>query len=222
MKKLLSILAFCAATMTFMSCNTGDTTTWTPLTPTEKASCFAQVAGNYNGKMVYYSVNDSVTNRTNVTDTISVSWSIGTGLGADTTVTVTNLPVKILAKYISDEKISKALAAYEGTVPLKSPIYFYQTSPTPAFLLQPETVKCPVNYEGGSHTISLYFYQSYISAVTSYGFYNTTQKALKMNFLLGGYKLDATDTSTSDVKKLEYKINGRTYSYAPLEFTAQK
>lgn len=219
MKKLLSILAFCAATMTFMSCNTGDTTTWTPLTPTEKAACFSQVAGTYNGKMMYYNVSDS--SKSTTTDTLKVSWSIGTGLGADTTVTVNNIPAKILAKYIPEEKISKALAAYEGTVQLKSPVYFYQTSPA-AFLLQPETVKCPISYEGGSHTLSLYFYQSTISAVSSYGFYNTTQKALGMRFLLGGYKLDATDTSVTDVKKLEYKINGRTYSYAPLDFTATK
>lgn len=219
MKKLLSILAFCAATMTFMSCNTGDTTTWTPLTPTEKAACFSQVAGTYNGKMMYYNVSDS--SKSTTTDTLKVSWSIGTGLGADTTVTVSNFPVKILAKYISEEKVSKALAAYEGTVPLSSPMYFYQTSPA-AFLLQPEIVKCPITYDGGSHTISLYFYQSTISAVTSYGFYNTSQKALRMDFLVGGYKLDATDNSSKDLKTLSYKVNGRSYSYAPLVFVATK
>lgn len=217
--KLLSIMAFCAAVMAFTSCDTGTSSAWTPLTPTEKAACFSQVAGTYNGKMMYYSVSDSAKSAT--TDTLKVSWTIGTGLGADTTVTVNNIPVAIIAKYISEEKVSKALATYKGTMQLKSPMYFYQTSPA-AFLLQPEEVKCPITYDGGSHTISLYFYQSSISAVTSYGFYNTTQKALRMDFLLGGYKLDATDNSSKDLKTLSYKVNNRSYTYAPLVFVATK
>ncbi len=221
MKKLLSIVAFCAATLTFTSCNTGESNTWTPLTPTEKASCFAQTSGSYSGKMVYYNANESTTSTSSVTDTLNVNWTIGTGVGSDTTMTVTNLPVKVFAKYIPDEKVSKALAAYEAPVPFKNAMYFYQTSPAPTFLLVPEIVKIPITYDGGSHTLSLYFYQSTLSSVTSYGYYYATTKQLVMSIVLGGYELDATDT-TSNVNKLEYKVSGKTFSYAPLQFIAQK
>lgn len=219
--RLLTILACCASAFAFMSCNTGDTTAWTPLTPSEKASCFAQVTGTYNGKMAFYS-EDSKANASDVTDTLDVKWTIGTGTGADTTVTVTNFPVSILHKYIPEEKVSKALAVYEGTVALKSPMYFYQSTPAPAFLLQPEVIRCPISYDGGAHTISLYFYQSYVSAITSYGFYNSTKNTLRMSFLFGGYKLDSTDDSSTGMKQASYTINGRSYSYAPLEFSGQK
>lgn len=219
--KLFSILACCSAALTFMSCNTGsDSSSWTPLNPTQKASCFSQVAGSYSGKMVYYS-EDHKAILSDVTDTLSVSWTIGTGLGSDTTMTVTNLPAKILSKYIPEEKVSKALAAYEAPVSLKSAMYFYQTTPAPTFLLIPEVVKCPITYDGATHTISLYFYQSNLSAVTSYGYYNATDKQLAMSIIFGGYKVDADNSSTS-TSTLNYTINGRTFSYAPLMFIATK
>lgn len=223
MKKIifLSIVVCCLAAITFMSCNTGDSTSWTPLTPTQKAACFSQTMGVYNGKMVYYNTSKS-TNSTNVTDTVNVSWTVGSGVGADSTVTINNFPVKVLAQYISDKSISTALAAYSGTVSLNSPIYFYQTSPVPAFLMKPETLKCKINYDDADHIISLYFYQSTLYSITSYGYYSSSQKTFKMGVSFGGYKIDAKDGDASNVKTPEFTINGRTYLYAPLDFTATR
>ncbi len=219
--KLFSILVCCLAALSFMSCNSSNTPSWTPLTSAQKASCFTQVTGSHTGKMIYVS-DEHKTSTSDVSDTTSVNWNIGSGVGTDTTLTVTNFPIKVLAKYIPEEKVSKALASYEIPTSFKSAIYFHQITPTPAFLIKPEVVKCNVNYDGADHVISLYFYQSSVYSITSYGFYNSAQKALNMNILFGGYKIDAKDNDTSTPKPLTVKVDGRTYQYAPLTFIEQK
>lgn len=219
--KLLSILACSFIALSFMSCNSGNTTSWTPLTSAQKASCFNQITGSHTGKMIYVS-EEHKTSTSDVSDTTNVNWNIGSGVGTDTTLTVTNFPFKVLAKYIPDEKVSKALASYEIPTSFKSAIYFYQITPTPAFLIKPEVVKCNVNYDGADHVISLYFYQSTVYSITSYGYYNSTQKSLNMNILFGGYKIDAKDNDTNTPNPIKVKSNGREYQYAPLTFIEQK
>lgn len=222
--KILSVMLCTLAIVAFTSCNSESGETWTPLTPTEKASCFNLVQGTHNGKMIYLS-DEHKNNSQDYQDTTSVTWNIGSGYGTDTLMTVRNFPVKIFSKYIKDEEISKALANQEQPIELTSSIYFYQTSPV-AFLINPLPASCTLNYGGADHKVTFYFYQSSVYSPTCVGMYSTSTSLggtyMLMQMYVGGYKVDAKDSDTTSPTQMSYRVNSIDYTMLPLGFISQK
>lgn len=110
--KLLSIIAACAATLAFSSCNTdGSSSSYTAPTPTESASMFEQINGTHSaGYLLPASVNANST-ATNVDKFEKDSLTTNCAITASDSTLRVNVEVSKFAKYITDSVISKEVAA---------------------------------------------------------------------------------------------------------------
>ncbi len=216
--KLFSVLVVCLAAFAFTSCNTGSDNSYKELTAAEKAYCYQNTYGSRMKKMVYLS-DAHKTEDKDYYDTVSVATNIYGYLGADTTLTVSNIPMKIFARYIpetSDTKDMKtALENYEGTASLVSNVYYYSTSPV-TFLLNPTTtLSCNLEYGGETHKISIYVLGN---SYYSYGNVDANTKKLSAYLLAYGYKIDADDKDTTYPTSFSFLMGSQNSTSSQLRF----
>ncbi len=237
MKKitLLSILAAFVTALSFTACNSSDSdSTWTELTPAEKASCYSALStyglSSPKGEFTYYTTKldkDGKQSTTVSDSTITATWQIAR-IGSDTAIVVNindtqNGIHKALADYIPDYTNGKgnsglktALKEYKDAVSFVCPLYFYKTSPV-TFLLNPKKLTYELEYDGATHKVDFYFYGSTVYYPANYGVYNPTSSKYKLSalFCMYGYKIDAEDNDKSEPTKLEVKTTQGTSNYVP-------
>jgi len=176
------LLMLCMAMVSFTSCNDDDDNN-KALTAEEVQACFNTVKGSYNGKLVYK--NASTTNSSDVTDTLDCSWSITT----DSTLTINNFPVKLLANNVTDSTLKAAIQQLPAQS-ITCGTYYVNTNPV-EFLVNPYTLTYNLNYGGEAHKVQIAFY---IGNTFSFGAYTPANSTLTMQIIEGGIYIDGTLT----------------------------
>lgn len=223
-KKLLSVLATCVAAFAFTSClNSNDSSSsYTPLTAQEKAYCYTMTSGSHSGGIIYNSDEHKVADNDNI-DTLFTSCNIRTNvIKKDTTMTIQNFPVKILARYIPESsetnELKAALKAYQGTIDIESSVYYATTSPI-QFYLTPSKFSVQLNYGNQQHTVNFYCYSNSSANIWNFGSVNSNDNnKLIMRIVLGGYAIDNTKDEDSSIKRFSYSMGSSTSSFLALTF----
>ena len=222
--KLLSVLAMGLAAFAFTSClnsNNDGGSSYTPLTAQEKTYCYTMTSGSHTGGIIYNS-DEHKTAINDYTDTLFTSCNIHTNITRkDTTMTIQNFPVKILARYIPESsetnELKTALKAYEGTVDIESSVFYVTATPI-QFYLTPTKFSVNLTYGEQEHTVNFYFYSNGTS-LCNYGLANSNDNnKLSMQLLLGGYAIDNTKDDYSNFNKFSYSMGGTNLSSLALVF----
>ncbi len=172
----------CMAAMFLTSCNTDDN--GYTLTKEEIAACLNAVRGNYAGKLIYPSQNPN--NSNDKTDSLDIQWSAD----IDTTVTVKQFPVSLLAKFVEDNALKTALESAEDK-DIKCNIYFTRVSPV-IFFANPTPLLVSLNYGGAAHQVQILFY---MNSAYSFGSYDSSKKEFQLQLLLGNISVDKGQTN---------------------------
>ena len=175
MKKLnlIALVACCLAAVTFTSCN--DDNDYKGLTPQEKAQAFNVVKGTYVGDLIYPAENP--TNKSDVTDTLTVKWDIQ----SDTVMVIRNFPMNLLANNITNKDLANALKTQQPR-DLKCYIDFSGVSPV-SFFINPTLQSFTLDYGGKNHVVQIAMLGNNIY---SFGAYDSTKKLLQMQIVEAG------------------------------------
>lgn len=179
----MSLLIGSLTALSFTACNDNDSS-YHSLTKEEKAQCFQTVKGDYKGHLVY--ATGETKNGKTVTDTLDVTWSIAT----DSTLVINNFPSKVLAVYVTNSNLKKALEE-APTQKLTCRTGYIQTSPV-GFLLNPVTPAFNLTYDGATHKVQVPFYTN---TTQSYGVWNATKKIMQLQIVEGGLYIDSKQSS---------------------------
>lgn len=182
--RIFTIASLLAATCLTSCLKDNDNNTNNQLSPTEKEYCATIVKGSYTGKLIYQAKNIKDVN--DVTDTLSVSWSITN----DSTLTIHNFPTNLLAENISDAALKSALAEAPAQ-DIQCRIGFVTASPI-QWLINPIAPAYNVQFEGAEHQIHVAFYAN---STNSFGRYDTSSKQLIMQIVEGAIFMDKKETA---------------------------
>lgn len=211
--KLFSIVAAFVAAFAFTSCNTGDdnNSNYQPLTKAEKDVCYLKTSGSRMSKLTYMS-DEHVTEKDGKKeyyDTLNVSTSIHRE-GKDTVMTV-NFPVKIFARYISEnaetKDLKEALKKYELPVNFKSIVYYYSVTPVIQFMLFPDAISVNLEYGGATHKVKFYCYSSGNSRYT-FGQVTQTTSKVEAYLVVYGYEVDPKDEKKPNPTAFNFNMAG--------------
>lgn len=122
MKKitLFSILAVFVAALSFTSCNSSDGSSYVPPTQEEARSALSIIAGSgYNQCGILFGADE----KNNIKEKDSVETTIAINV-SDSSYQIRDFPVKLLAKYVNDEKCSKLISELPNQT-LKGKLYLY-------------------------------------------------------------------------------------------------
>ena len=147
-----------AMSLTFTSCNNDDDS-YRPLTPEEIEASFNAVKGEKAGKLVYVTKDEEGKAKN---DTLDIAWNIAT----DSTMTIKDFPVKVLAENITDSAM-KANLAKQPNSDLKCKIEFTSSSPV-TFLIGPEKQTYNLSYDNKTAKVEIAF----TGNLVSYGIYS--------------------------------------------------
>ena len=166
--QLMAIMLCIVAGMSICSCLGSDdnnkVTTLQPLTQEEKLAQLREMAGFYNGWI--YFINDT----TSRTDSIPVSWTV---TAPDSTITINNFPVQVLANGITDRGVRKVLFN-SGTRELTGSIRPYVNEHNKenyyTFLLTPTnySLAFTTEHEGAQHQVQVNFTYQLAAFTTDY------------------------------------------------------
>ena len=182
MKQIPTMLvALMAAMLSFTSCNT-ESDDYQALTPEQIQKCYLSVAGYYDGKVIFQK-NLADGSTTIKADSLDVSWRIDT----DSTLTIYHLPASSLCEFISnDQKELKEALTRATPQTLECLIGFVQLNPI-GFLVNPKPITYDVEYGGQWHKVEFRFW---INSYSSCGIYNTADRSLSMQVLMGAIFVD--------------------------------
>lgn len=196
-------VALLMSTLCLTSCNTDDG--YEPLTPEQIRTAFLTIQGTHVGKLIFVK-NPSASSSASTalqTDTVAVSWSIDT----DSTMTIHNFPARALTEYISTNQPDlKAAIADQPNQDLECVIGIQMISPI-GFLINPKTLTYNAYYNGMMHKVQFAFW---LNSYSSVGIYNTAQKSMEMQLLLGGIYEDdnlKSDYLTTEAVQLLFQSN---------------
>ena len=202
MKRLTTILALgCIIAMSLTAClKNDDNDESNGLTPAQITQCFNALRGEYSGQMIYpvymQSVNDYDT------DTVDIDFTVAT----DTTLTIHELPAKVVAGTVNDEDLRTAMVEQNPINRVKCLMGFYNLNTFVEFYLGPQKVDYPIFYKNQTRTLSVYFWVN----TTSFGFKELTSGLVAGQIVMGAIYLD-NDNSKN------YLLTGSTPS-VPLIF----
>lgn len=199
MKKitLFSILAVLLAAMSFTSCNSSSDNSVQLPTKQEALAMMQKVAGSGTHKCGILFPKDSL-NNIKTKDSIEAAITI---TPSDSSYTITNFPVKYLAKYVNDEKLSKLIEALPAQT-IKGKLYATSAT-TPLFYTATQNITFK-DESSNTYTLLFYSYNSYAMAgltndskyflmyLTPGAIYNGTQ-------IISGALKTATGTYSSNV-----------------------
>ncbi|MBO4720629.1 MAG: DUF4840 domain-containing protein [Prevotella sp.] len=181
--KLIFLALGCMAALSLTSClKSDDDNNDKGLSKAEISECFAGVRGSYTGKLIY-----ETRNLQSPTDTIDVSWSVGT----DTLLVLRHFPVNAVAAQINDVDLKKALTETNFLSELKCYLGFYKYDTNVMFYIAPMQIDIPVFYKGTTHTLSVYFW----SSAYSYGYKNTKTGDMEVQILMAAAYLDDNENT---------------------------
>lgn len=176
----LALCGLMAATLT--SCNDDDDTS--ALTPTEVQTAFNTVKGSYDGNLIYAASTNGTTSKA---DTISVKFDLMT----DSTLTIHNVPARVLSTYISDTTLVKTLKS-QPAQDLTCKTRYVRLSPV-EWVFVPTAASYSVNYKDKADAkVQIAF----ASNGYCYGAYNATKSAVQMQVVVAGVYVDGTYDKT--------------------------
>ncbi len=183
--KILSLLLAMLATVSFTSCVDDDDDSNSGLTPAEIQQAYSQMQGSHAMKIYIVDQQKSNSNTVAYADSADVTLTVSN----DSMMTIRNFPVRMLAKSISDEKISKALETAENKT-LSCYTLYYRLSPV-TFLINPLNLSTTVEYDGAQHEVTFGFLgNNYYSYGAKYN------NNIGMQLYAVGYKIDSQPFNT--------------------------
>ena len=191
MKKILSLIAVCLLVVGFTSCNDDDDKyEYQSLTKEERAAQLRDMVGNYTGTL-YYNVNEY----TNRADSANISATI---TAEDSTMTISNLPIKIIAKRLESDRASKldttaVMPTLEANVSVYLP-YGYLPEDSKLvhwfeFIPKGENMqtKFPVTYNGQDRVMTVGYTTRYNSYPSNGAF---SGKRIVLQFIINSVAID--------------------------------
>lgn len=197
--KLLSVLAACLMAFAFTACNDSNSGTNYP-TAEEAYNMMAKFEGYHQcGILFPKDEANNIANKDSVETTIRIS-------ARDSSYSISNFPTNCLAKYIKDEKISKAVAELPNqTLQGKLLAYPGSTVASPMFGSVTNSIKFQV--EGKNYTLVFYAgYNGY--ALAGLGTEQTTKKSCFLLYITPGAIYEGTSSTVSDAFKYQTTAYG--------------
>lgn len=179
MRKYLFMIICSVAAICLTSCYYDSDNEYHEITPQEIGQCLTAVKGNYTGKLLFDLNNPN--DPKDRTDTLDIAWSVT----ADTMFNVKEFPQAVFLDRIADPELKEAVEQ-AAPAPLIARLAFYQINPI-SFMVYPASVVYNIEYNGGTHKVSLAFW---INTSYSYGLYDTTNKTFQMQLMGAGLYLD--------------------------------
>lgn len=193
--KFIPVALCCVAALAFTSCNDDDD--WGKLSPEQTGQALTAMRGNYSGKLIYQRPKDSSKQAmadysTWVNDSIDSQWSVA----ADTTLTVPQFPVNIIANYVNGNDSLQAALAEATPADIVCGLDFYRLEPI-IFNQNAKPLELNLNYGGSAHKVRIYFYTNngWSYSYYSCGEYNQQTKRFIMQLALGGIFVDGKDVN---------------------------
>ena len=187
MKKLtfIAFIGCIMAALSFTSCNSDSDNSYKGLTEAEIQQCFLATRGLYNGKVVFLAENKANVN--DKMDTLNVNWEITT----DSTMTISNFPVKALAEKITYNNELKEAVSKLSPRTLNCVIQYVYVTPL-QFLIGPENLDYELEYGGTTHKVQFrFFWNNY-----SFGQYVSSAKhPMEMQIWAAALYVDGNQTS---------------------------
>lgn len=183
--KLFSV-ACCLAAVCLTSCIGDDESDYKSLTQAEIAQCLNAVRGTHQGKCIYLA---PTVKDVNNTDSVDISWTIST----DSTMTIHDFPVKLLAQNIDSingKEIRNALME-AGEQDIECLIGFMALQPV-QWLINPKAATFDVKTSDGTHKVKVLFWanNNYSSGV-----YSQSQNEMSMEIIEGLIYMDDKTTA---------------------------
>lgn len=192
-KSIFSILAMlCCGMVAFglTSCLGDDDDDYQLPTAAERAAAIQPLLGYHDGKMIYSA--PSTNSSTDRTDTLSISWNIKT----DSTMTIYNFPLRVMAPYLSSEEMQKAILEADPVVDLNCSILVVKTSPV-VWYINPSPAITTLSYSGASHELKFGFYGNTGYSFGQYATSTTTGKSLlSLQIICGGLYVDGLEMTS--------------------------
>lgn len=187
MKKLtfIAFIGCIMAALSFTSCNSDSDNSYQGLTEAEVQQCFLATRGLYNGKVVFLAENKANVN--DKKDTLNVNWEITT----DSTMTISNFPVKALAEKITHNNELKEAVSKLSPRTLNCVIQYVYVTPL-QFLIGPANLDYELEYGGKTHKVQFrFFWNNY-----SFGQYVSSAKhPMEMQIWAAALYVDGNQTS---------------------------
>ena len=187
MKKLtfIAFIGCIMAALSFTSCNSDSDNSYQGLTEAEIQQCFLATRGLYNGKVVFLAENKANVN--DKMDTLNVNWEITT----DSTMTISNFPVKALAEKITYNNELKEAVSKLSPRTLNCVIQYVYVTPL-QFLIGPANLDYELEYGGTTHKVQFrFFWNNY-----SFGQYVSSAKhPMEMQIWAAALYVDGNQTS---------------------------
>lgn len=177
-------IASMLAAVSLTSCLKDNDDSNTGLSKAEKEYCANIVKGSYTGNLIYAAKN--IQNVNDVTDTLSVSWSIT----SDSTLTIHNFPSHLLAENISDKTLKEAIANSPDP-DIDCLIGFITTNPI-QWLINPVSPCYKLQFNGAEHNFYVAFYAN---STSSFGRYTSSTKKIEMQIVEGAIFMDKNETA---------------------------
>ena len=187
MKKLtfIAFIGCIMAALSFTSCNSDSDNSYQGLTEAEIQQCFLATRGLYNGKVVFLAENKANVN--DKKDTLNVNWEITT----DSTMTISNFPVKALAEKITHNNELKEAVSKLSPRTLNCVIQYVYVTPL-QFLIGPANLDYELEYGGKTHKVQFRFYWNEFS----FGQYVSSAKhPMEMQIWAAALYVDGNETS---------------------------
>lgn len=188
MRKSLAggIVTLCMICTTMASCLSSNNEN--TITLEEAAARLAQAArqtvGSYSGQLYFaQSMNDTRV------DSVAVAWDVVT----DTTMTVRQVPARVLAVGLTDSIVRKAVEQAEAQT-IEARLAFVNYDPI-SFYVMPKPLSMQVDYGGARHTLTydFYSYATYggqgLSGYT-YGVYYPAIQAMQVTMIVRSVAVD--------------------------------
>lgn len=191
MKKILSLMAVCLLVVGFSACNDDDDKyEYKELTKEQRAQQLRDMEGNYDGTL-YFNINEY----THRADSTTISATI---TASDSTMTLSNLPLKIIAKRLESDRASKldttaVMPTLEANARPYLP-YGYVLDDTKLvhwFEFIPKgqnyQVQFPVNYGGTQRTMTVTYATRYNTYASNGAF---TGNRMVLQFIINSVSVD--------------------------------
>lgn len=149
--KLLSVVAICLMAFALTSCNTGGDDGPTVPTKEQAYSMMAQFNGTHQCGILFPEDKSNNITKDSITTSIRIN-------AKDSTYTISNFPVSLIAKYVKDDALAKAIQALPNqTLSGHLLAHMNSTVEKPLF----GTVTENLNFQNDGKNYSLAFYAGY-------------------------------------------------------------
>ena len=207
--KLLSALAICLMALAFTSCNTSDDNGVKLPTTQEAYAMMSQFSGTHQCGILFPEDNSNNITKDSITTSIRIN-------AMDSTYTISNFPVSLLAKYVKDDALAKAIQALPNQAVTGHLLaHMNSTVESPLF----GTVTDNIAFKSDDKNYSLVFYAGYYSQYALAGKGQDKEKKncfllyLTPGAILNGQSQvsNALKTATSVYGNIPYTITLRYY-----------